>query len=329
MRFFTPTIALFLCLVTAGASSTHGGPGLSARHNKLARNVVTLSSRGNKNKKCVNRVNKNATSLTGPDNADAVTPSSKSAAPKPAPTSTKKPANTPASAPVSKPATNKGLINVQSNCGPSGATAQITRLSGPNGNIDWLNCGFETSAGWQPPNIQMKDVITQPLSSALQSPSSPFKACSKYISMFEQYGNQFGVAPIMLASFAMQESSCNPDTIGGGGEQGLMQITREKCGGAPGGNCRDPDFNIRTAASFFAQTVKDNGGNVLLSVGAYNGWRRGLTKSAAFAAAHSSCCRCQNNGDYLHQFFNGWCQNINAYDAKMPLGKYFNLDQCS
>jgi hypothetical protein len=61
MRFFTPTIALFLCLVTAGASSTHGGPGLSARHNKLARNVVTLSSRGNKNKKCVNRVNKNAT----------------------------------------------------------------------------------------------------------------------------------------------------------------------------------------------------------------------------------------------------------------------------
>lgn len=113
-------------------------------------------------------------------------------------------------------------------------------MSGPNGSLDWLNCGFETSAGWQPPNIQMKDVITQPLSHALDSPSSPFKACSKYIHLFEQYGNQFGVEPIMLASFAMQESSCNPNTIGGGGEQGLMQITREKCGGAPGGNCLDP-----------------------------------------------------------------------------------------
>lgn len=37
----------------------------------------------------------------------------------------------------------------------------------------------------------------------------------------------------------MQESSCNPHTVGGGGEQGLMQITRDKCGGAPGGNCQD------------------------------------------------------------------------------------------
>jgi hypothetical protein len=43
-----------------------------------------------------------------------------------------------------------------------------------------------------------------------------------------------------LASFAMQESGCNPETVGGAGEQGLMQITREKCGGAPGGNCREP-----------------------------------------------------------------------------------------
>ena len=38
----------------------------------------------------------------------------------------------------------------------------------------------------------------------------------------------------------MQESSCNPHTVGGGGEQGLMQITKDKCGGAPGGNCQDP-----------------------------------------------------------------------------------------
>lgn len=38
----------------------------------------------------------------------------------------------------------------------------------------------------------------------------------------------------------MQESSCNPETVGGAGEQGLMQITKDKCNGAPGGNCRDP-----------------------------------------------------------------------------------------
>jgi membrane-bound lytic murein transglycosylase MltF len=43
----------------------------------------------------------------------------------------------------------------------------------------------------------------------------------------------------MLAAFAMQESSCNPSAVGGAGEQGLMQITREKCKGAPNGNCKD------------------------------------------------------------------------------------------
>jgi len=50
----------------------------------------------------------------------------------------------------------------------------------------------------------------------------------------------YGIPPIIMASFAMQESGCNPNTVGGGGEQGLMQITKEKCAGAPGGNCKDP-----------------------------------------------------------------------------------------
>jgi hypothetical protein len=43
----------------------------------------------------------------------------------------------------------------------------------------------------------------------------------------------------MLASFALQESSCNPTAVGGAGEQGLMQLTSDKCGDSPGGNCQD------------------------------------------------------------------------------------------
>lgn len=46
------------------------------------------------------------------------------------------------------------------------------------------------------------------------------------------------VPPIFLAAFAMQESSCKADVKGdNGGAWGLMQITQDKCGGAPGGNC--------------------------------------------------------------------------------------------
>lgn len=222
-----------------------------------------------------------------------------------------------------------GIINVNSTCGDIRATKEVNTLSGPNGHIDWLNCGFETNRGWQPPYIRMEDIIVQPLSSALEKSSSPFKACSKYIWIFEKYGSQYNIPPILLASFAMQESSCQADTIGGGGEQGLMQISPDKCVGAPNqSGCQDPEFNIRTATKYFADSLKNNNGDVLLSVGAYNGWYRALTKSEAFAAANSACCRCQNNGDYLHQFFNGWCQNINAYDSDVRLGKYFNLDKC-
>lgn len=30
----------------------------------------------------------------------------------------------------------------------------------------------------------------------------------------------------------------------------------------------------------------------------------------------------------LHQFLNGWMQNVNAYDSSSPLGVYFNLNVC-
>ncbi|KIM45265.1 glycoside hydrolase family 23 protein [Hebeloma cylindrosporum] len=323
MRFITPSLALFLSIIVVGASLPNGNLDISARHSRLAHRATSLEARAPE-KRCANRVNKKANNTNTPNNlvADKATTSSKPASKKPAPTKAAAPP------PPPKQVSTSGLIKVNSGCGPSRATREITRVSGPNGHIDWLNCGFETAGGWQPPFVRVQDVVTQSLSSALQSPSSPFKACSRYIGIFEKYGNQFGIPPIILASFAMQESGCNPETVGGGGEQGLMQITREKCGGAPGGNCREPDFNIRTATKFFANTLANNGGNVLLSVGAYNGWHKGLTRSKAFAAATSSCCRCQNNGDYLHQFFNGWCQNINSYDQRLRLGKYFNLDRC-
>ena len=44
---------------------------------------------------------------------------------------------------------------------------------------------------------------------------------------------------MLVASIAMQESTCNPKVQGGGGEQGMMQITKDKCKGAPGGDCKD------------------------------------------------------------------------------------------
>ena len=40
---------------------------------------------------------------------------------------------------------------------------------------------------------------------------------------------------------------------------------------------RPQDYNIGTATKFFNGLLKSNDGNVLLSLGMYNGWFRGMT----------------------------------------------------
>ncbi|KAF9070131.1 lysozyme-like domain-containing protein [Rhodocollybia butyracea] len=209
-------------------------------------------------------------------------------------------------------------------CGDVGATAEITSQSGPNGNIHWMNCGID-NGGWNPSYLDIEHVIVEDLTAALQARNTPFAICAPYVDKFYQYGNQFDIPPIIIASFAMQESSCNHALVGGAGEQGLMQLTADKCTDAPRGNCQDIDYNIMTGTKFFRSLLDSHGGNVLLSVGSYNGWFKGMTHEDATASA-STCCRCQNNLDYLHQFLNGWCQNVDAYAEN--LGIYHNLDAC-
>lgn len=87
--------------------------------------------------------------------------------------------------------------------------------------------------------ITVFGVVYVPLEKAILSPESPFKACSKFIGSFDKHSAQYGIPSIIFAAIAMQESSCNSDEVGGAGEQGLMQITKDKCKGAPGGNCKE------------------------------------------------------------------------------------------
>jgi hypothetical protein len=172
------------------------------------------------------------------------------------------------------PATYHGLIQVESSqCGNSDATSEfpafvlkrqfLTICSGchspvwavshgleipgrrkltssqRNGAQSWLNCGV-TGGGWNPPPVKVTDLKVASLADSVKSPNSPFQPCSDFIDIFYQYAGEFGLPPILLAGIAMQESTCNPGTVGGAGEQGLMQLTPDKCGGAPGGNCKEP-----------------------------------------------------------------------------------------
>ncbi|KAJ7496009.1 lysozyme-like protein [Mycena galericulata] len=320
--FLALPFVLLSAVLAAQANIAHGARSVAHRHARVPLPREPLESpKLSKRKSC----KAPSSSAVHTSTAKKTTTSTKKTT-----TSTKKTTST--AAPKATPAvslatTNGGLINVQvSRCGPNGATKSITKTTGPNGDIDWLNCGLTSSGGWNPPYLDVNDIISVPLSTAVKASGTPFSACSAFVSLFDQYGSEYGVPGILLASFAMQESSCNPGTVGGAGEQGLMQLTVDKCGGAPGGNCKDPAFNIMTGAAYFSDTLKGNNGNLLLSIGEYNGWSQGLTVASATAAAKTSCCRCQNNLDYLFQFMNGWVLNVDAYS--LDLGKYHNLNVC-
>ncbi|TCD71591.1 hypothetical protein EIP91_007338 [Steccherinum ochraceum] len=337
MKLTTPFIILAAALGVAEASLQGHRAGLSrisSHHNIRARNEVravdstnTTSKRAQRCKPRPSSSSPAAQSTTSQAPEPSKTPEpTKAPASSKAPESSKAPQSTKAPAPPPSSGVS-GLIKVTSSqCGASGATKESSAQDGPNGKLDWLNCGID-AGGWNPPNVTPGDLITKDLADAVNEKNSPFANCKPYLSSFENYANQHGIPPILIASIAMQESGCNAGATGGAGEQGLMQITKDKCGGAPGGNCKDPDFNIRTGVSYFAETLKSNNNNVVKTLGNYNGWSQGLTVAKATAAAHTSCCRCQNNLDYLQQTFNGWILGIDPIAA--GFGKYHNLDVCN
>jgi hypothetical protein len=148
------------------------------------------------------------------------------------------------------PQPQTGVINVASTCGDIGATSDPTKTSGPNGSIYWLNCGIQ-GGGWNPPQFSVNQVIAKDLGDVLNRPGNPYDACRQHLDAFYKAANQYNVPAILLAAIAMQESSCNANTIGANGEQGLMQITPDKCpGGYASDGCREPYTNIDIGARF-------------------------------------------------------------------------------
>ncbi|KAG6819736.1 hypothetical protein H0H93_009127 [Arthromyces matolae] len=258
-------LVLLAGILAVTANIPHDGRSLGHHAKVFARSPSPSSTKIRINRRSCAKRPKSSSSETEPTSTKKTTP-----------TSTKTPATSPTKV-ASSGSKSQFLVEASySACGNSGATQKTQKTSGPNGSIDWLNCGLDGS-GWNPPHVNVSGLVYVDLQTALDSGDSPFKQCKSFISYFYKYGNEYNVPPIMLASFAMQESSCRADLTGGAGEQGLMQITKDKCGGAPNGNCKDPDFNIKTATAYFAGQLKANGGNVILTVGAYNGWYKGLT----------------------------------------------------
>lgn len=123
-----------------------------------------------------------------------------------------------------------------------GDTAQVNVAAGPNGNIKWIDCGISSSnssgdTGWTPPTVTLPELVYMSLSTALNTSNTPFSACNQYLPEFVQVAQQHNLPAIMMASFAMQESGCDPTAKGQGGEVGMFQLSEDKCTGVA--NCYD------------------------------------------------------------------------------------------
>lgn len=212
----------------------------------------------------------------------------------------------------------KGLLGMKfaGACPSPGASKE-----NPNGSIEFLNCGISKSnpsSKWRAPKVSLKDLKV--ISAEQAAKSSAFKACSKYESAFKSAEKSSGIPAVVLMSFAMQESTCNPSVKGGNGEIGMMQLTPDKCGGK---NCWDATTNIATGAHYFKDEIDRRGGNVLAALGAYNGWQDNqMTYSSATSQQYG--CHAQNNLDYLMQMVNWWFQGKTGYSYK----HYNNLANC-
>lgn len=141
----------------------------------------------------------------------------------------------PSSTPSSSSSTNEvdaagfkisGLINIatsqySSECGAPNAQDDSDDTTGPNGSIEWLNCGISKSnptSQWNAPTLKIEDIIVKDLDA-----NGIFAPCAKFFDLFEKYGKQYTIPAIYLASFAMQESTCDPNATGdNGGAFGLV-----------------------------------------------------------------------------------------------------------
>ena len=124
-------------------------------------------------------------------------------------------------------------------------------------------------------------------------------------------------------------------------------------------------YNVGTGAKYFSDSLAENGGNFLLTLGRYNGWEQGMdivstllllvasrtiftipsprvtllacaTPNAMRRTTLTSGCpildilfEISNDHAHAHSLFqtcNGWLLNKDAY--QLNLGKYHNLDGC-
>lgn len=215
-----------------------------------------------------------------------------------APTSTSSSSAAPSA--TQAPPSNSGLLYADGPCGANQPSADH-----PNGAPWWLNCGLDSSGGWNPPSIKAKDLIS------ITDPSTHpevFGGCLEYQSIFADAAASYNMPTALLMSIGMQESGCKRSAVGARGEQGIMQVAGNACDN-PSGDCQEPWYNIHKGASILVDKMGGNpDGNIVSALGQYNGWMPGM-----YAANGAQYGPQGQKVSYLDDMLNKWLQGKSSY----------------
>jgi len=154
--------------------------------------------------------------------------------------------------------------------------------------------------------IKLDQLVFVPLADALKMKNNQFASCSSLLSIFQEVAQSTGVPDILLASIAMQESSCNPKAYSAG-STGLFQLSSDLC--KPYSDCYDSKSNTEGGANYINSLLKQFNGNIAEVMGNYNGWYKGIKPSDV----QDMPCAERQNWNYLQNIFNGFMQGVDGY----------------
>ena len=100
----------------------------------------------------------------------------------------------------------------------------------------------------------------------------PFKSANPYDNLFQEYGNQYGVDPILLRLIAQRESSYNPRATSPKGARGLFQVMPEtaKGMGFDPANLHDPRVSAEAGTRYLKEQLDRHNGDIRLALASYN-----------------------------------------------------------
>jgi soluble lytic murein transglycosylase-like protein len=100
--------------------------------------------------------------------------------------------------------------------------------------------------------------------------SKAASSSTRFEPLIQKYATKYGVDPALVRAVIQVESNWNPNAVSKAGAKGLMQLMPDTAKAAKVSDPFDPEQNVRAGVEQLAWGLRKYGGNVQLTLAAYN-----------------------------------------------------------